>query len=103
MGGTDRGTSPLHLPSTYVCGGQDVLERNHSRILDRQLISGVLLPEDILSYALKVSSCYWDLLNLVTEIERVQTCIAFAEFTVNQTGREYRFPERTFGTACTNL
>jgi len=29
--------------------------------------------------------------------------MAFAEFSVNQIGKEYRFPERTFGTACTNL
>jgi hypothetical protein len=40
---------------------------------------------------------------LAIVIEKNQTCIAFADFTVNQTGREYRFPERTFGTACTNL
>lgn len=82
---------------------QGVSGRSHSHILDRQLISGVLLLEDILLYALKVSSCHFGIFNLVADIERVQTCIAFAGVSVNQTGREYRFPERTFGTACTNL
>jgi hypothetical protein len=36
-------------------------------------------------------------------LEGVQTCIAFAGSTMNQTSREYRFPQRSFGTACTNL
>jgi len=36
-------------------------------------------------------------------IEAHQTFMAFVESTLNQTGREYRFPERTFGTAYTIL
>src|SRR4029077_14043730 len=32
-------------------------------------------------------------------LEGVQTCLAFAGSSVNQTSREYRFPQRTFGTA----
>ncbi len=36
-------------------------------------------------------------------IEAHHTCMAFVESTLNQTGREYRFPERTFRTAYTNL
>src|SRR5947207_13192016 len=34
--------------------------------------------------------------------QRHQTCIASVGSTVNQSGREYRLPDRTFGTACTN-
>jgi hypothetical protein len=65
MGGTDKETCPLHLPSTYVCEAPAVLGRNHSRIFDRQLISAALLLEDILLYVLKVFSCHLGSLNRV--------------------------------------
>ena len=45
---------------------QAVLARNDSEIFDRQLICGVILPDELLLYAPNMSSCdFWNLLNRV--------------------------------------
>src|SRR5438874_12522329 len=55
--GIDTDIFDMHCPSTFVREAQGVLERNHAHILDRQLICGGILLEELLFHPLNVSSC----------------------------------------------
>src|SRR5436190_464605 len=55
--GIDTEIFDMHCPSTFVRGAQGVLEWSHSYRFDTQSTCGTILLEELLLFALKLSSC----------------------------------------------
>src|SRR4030095_12981239 len=55
--GIDTEIFDMHCPSTFVRGAQGVLGRSHSYRFDTQLTCGMILLEELLLFASKLSSC----------------------------------------------